>query len=63
MTCPKCGRKTTVTESRLANDQGEEVRVRRRRCKYCGKTFFTIEYEIEDSQGLDLISQYWRVDK
>ena len=63
MTCPKCGGKTTVTNSRLADDQGEEVRVRYRKCKSCGNVFFTIEYEIEFSQGLELIRQFQRVNK
>lgn len=63
MMCPKCGGKSKVINSRLAMDQDEEVRVRCRRCEDCAHTFYTIEYEIDFSQGLDLINQHWRVHK
>lgn len=63
MTCPKCGGKTKVINSRDAIDQDEEVRVRRRRCEECAHTYYTIEYEIDFAQGFELISQYWRVHK
>lgn len=41
MTCPKCGGKTEVKNSR--SDE-ESVR-RRRHCTGCGLNFFTVEYD------------------
>jgi transcriptional repressor NrdR len=43
MTCPVCGAKTVVTNSRADNDN---VR-RRRECRECGYRFTTYEYEKE----------------
>ena len=63
MMCPKCGGKTKVMDSRLAMDQDEEVRVRRRTCESCGHILYTIEYEIDYTQGFDLINQHWRINK
>jgi len=63
MTCPKCGGKTKVINSRDAIDQDEEVRDRRRRCEECAHTFYTIEFGIDFAQGHDLINQHWGVHK
>lgn len=44
MQCPKCGHTTQVTHL-TTNDENEEYR--RRRCRWCGHIFYTIEFEVE----------------
>lgn len=44
MTCPVCGGKTTVTNSR--NVDCESIK-RRRVCRECSYAFHTVEYECE----------------
>lgn len=43
MNCPKCGGETKVIDLAKAP---EDI-YRKRGCKQCGSTFFTVEYEIE----------------
>lgn len=46
MLCPKCLGESTVIDV-VKNLDDNEV-YRKIRCKSCGHTFFSIEYEIED---------------
>lgn len=43
MNCPVCGKNTFVWD--VAN--GEEEIFRKRKCKFCGGCFCTIEYEVD----------------
>ena len=47
MTCPVCGEKTTVTESR---DFGDHV-IRRRKCLACSYVFCTEEVDSESVEA------------
>ena len=44
MNCPKCGGKTSVTDSR---EFDPEFTMRKRKCKDCGYKFETREYEAD----------------
>ena len=46
MFCPKCGTKTKVIESR----EVEEEVFRNRKCPNCGYSFYTEEFESEESK-------------
>lgn len=48
MTCPICGAKTKVMDTR-----GDKQIVRRRKCDSCGHMVFTLEREINYSEGHD----------
>lgn len=49
MTCPVCGGRTKITNSR-----GDVESVRRRReCRECGHRFTTMEMEVDLQQRLD----------
>lgn len=45
MTCPVCGERTLIYDSR-PDESGESVR-RRRKCRVCGYRFTTIEVDAE----------------
>ena len=47
MICPKCKGKTYVMDTR-----GERRVLRRRKCKDCGKLWFTLEEVIDYNEGL-----------
>ena len=49
MKCPKCGHITQVTH---LTTSGENEEYRRRRCRWCGRVFFTIEFDIEENEQL-----------
>lgn len=51
MVCPKCGGKTTVFNNCFNPETNEEYR--RRRCKTCNYTFFTMEFEVEYTRQFD----------
>lgn len=53
MRCPKCGYLAPVRNNTTTDDN--EV-FRRRRCRHCGHTFYTIEFEVEDN---DLLVKSW----
>lgn len=45
MTCPKCNEKTKVTQTVYNPWQRETYR--RRMCLKCGRSFHTVEFEVE----------------
>jgi transcriptional regulator NrdR family protein len=45
MTCPVCGERTLIYDSR-PDESGESVR-RRRKCRVCGHRFTTIEVDAD----------------
>lgn len=47
--CPNCGEKGKV-ERTLVNDLNEEV-YRKYKCKECSHIFYTVEFEVDDSQS------------
>ena len=49
MICSMCGGQVSVTDS--ANKPDGEV-YRRRKCKGCGRIFYTIEFEVEKTDQL-----------
>ena len=49
MRCPKCDFMTRIT-SMTVSDENEVYR--RRKCCECGHKFFTIEFEIEETEQL-----------
>lgn len=57
MTCPKCGERTTVIDSKA---DCEAVH-RRRKCRVCGYVFFTVEMEAKSSlEFYELSNEYRR---
>lgn len=52
ISCPECGRaKTIVVETRSKEEYGL---TRRRRCRHCHATFYTLETLIKDVPSLEL---------
>ena len=54
MNCPKCGMRTTVTETRQV---GRDV-IRVRICKSCNYRFYTTEFESDYFDGVDKLVQF-----
>lgn len=53
MTCPMCGAKTYVTDSRAECD----VVYRQRRCDECGHVFYTVEVESESKEDINRLKR------
>lgn len=48
MKCPKCGGKFSPVKNTTVTEENEVYR--RRRCKSCGHTFYTIEFKVEENE-------------
>ena len=48
MTCPKCGGKNRVWDSRADCEAVYRTRI----CKVCNHMFYTVEYEIESDEDI-----------
>ena len=48
MKCPKCGGKFSPVKNTTVTEENEVYR--RRRCKSCGHTFYTIEFQVEENE-------------
>ena len=55
MICPKCGNATKVCDTRF--DEKENEVFRRHSCKICENKFFTVEFDIEET---DKFIDLWR---
>lgn len=51
MKCPKCGGKSTVKDT-LHTEENETYRRIKCSDESCGYIFYTVEYEVEDSDAL-----------
>lgn len=56
MLCPKCNNKTGVTD--ISHSEKTHEDYRRRVCKECGYTFYTVECEVEYDSKFDF---RWRM--
>ena len=59
MLCPKCGCEKTHTFDNAFNPETNES-YRRRRCTECSHAFFTVEFEVEETEQFGEDWKKWR---